>query len=110
MTMLENKCDVCFKNSPIGVASTAIPLSVAYCEECARRNAQPIDVFFIWEDDTPPKDHRAPDYYTAYVDGEYISYRKWYNARHPKTAHQVPIKEQKGSVRTKPKLPRRDRP
>ncbi len=84
MTMLDDKCDVCRTNKPIGVASTAIPLSVAYCQECARRHAQPVDVFILWEEDIPPKDHRAPDEYCTYVDGKYISYRKWYDGRHPK--------------------------
>lgn len=84
MTMADDKCDVCKVNSPIGVASTAIPLSVAYCKECAQRNAQPLDVFILWEEDIPPKDHRAPDDFVTYADGKYITYRRWYNARHSK--------------------------
>ena len=85
MTMLTGKCDVCQTNDAIGVASTAIPLSVAYCVECAQRNAQPKCVFEIWEEDIPPKDHAAPDHFVTYQDGKYITYRKWYHKRkHPK--------------------------
>lgn len=82
MTMADNKCDVCHVNPPIGVASTAIPLSVAYCVNCAQRHAQPVCVFEYWEEDIPPRSHAAPDHYTTYVNGEYITYRKWYRARH----------------------------
>lgn len=98
MTMLENKCDVCRVNAPIGVASTAIPLSVAYCQECAKRNAQPIDVFLYWEDEIGhPKNHANPGMVT-FIDGQYINYRKWYDARHKRKVH---IKEPKGSEPTK---------
>ena len=81
MTMGDMKCDVCNVNEAIGVASTAVPLSVAYCAECAKRNAQPLAVFLLWEEDIPPEDHRAPDQFCTYEDGKYISYRKWYHKR-----------------------------
>ena len=81
MTMLDDKCDVCNTNKPIGVASTAIPLSVAYCAECAKRHAQPLCVFLMWEEDIPPKDHACPDHMVTYENGKYITYRKWFNKR-----------------------------
>jgi hypothetical protein len=79
--MADGKCEVCKINPPIGVASTAIPLSVAYCAECARRNAQPEGVFEYWfDDDIKPQDLRQPSILT-FANGSYISYRKWYKAR-----------------------------
>jgi hypothetical protein len=82
--MTDNKCDVCGIKPPIGVASTAIPLSVAYCVECARRGAQPLCVFLMWEEEIPPEDHAAPDQFFTFDNGNYISYRKWYKLRHKK--------------------------
>ena len=78
------KCSVCRERDAIGVASTAIPLSVAYCGKCAQKNAQPECVFVYWEEEIPPKDHRAPDLMVTYdpETKKYISYRKWYNRRH----------------------------
>jgi hypothetical protein len=109
MTMQDGKCDVCHKNPPVGVASTAVPLSVAYCMECAQRHAQPLCVFVMWEESIPPNDHIAPDSFCTYENGNYVSYRKWYNARHkiqnPSTVH-LPTPE--GSVPDKPRASKRD--
>jgi hypothetical protein len=107
--MIDMKCDVCNTRPAIGVASTAIPLSVAYCEECARRNAQPECVFVYWEDEIgEPKNHRAPDHMFTYENGKYISYRKWYNARHVKGARTVHIKTPEGSGGSEPEVPKGD--
>lgn len=82
MTAVENLCDVCRINPMIGVCSTSIPLSVAYCEECAARGADPELVFLCWEEDIPPNEHCDPDGCVTFKDGKYISYREWYDARH----------------------------
>jgi hypothetical protein len=74
MTMGDDLCDVCRTNPPIGVA---------YCEQCARLGADPEIVFEFWEEDIPPKDHRAPDHCVTFKDGKYVTYRQWYEARHP---------------------------
>lgn len=76
-------CDVCHTNHMIGVASTSMPISVAYCVECARRGADPEFVFKCWEEDIgDPSRHRNPDGAVTYVDGKYINYRDWYKGRH----------------------------
>lgn len=42
MTMLgDGLCDCCGKNEAIGVASTIIPMSIAWCLECLRSGVQP---------------------------------------------------------------------
>lgn len=78
MTMLDMKCDVCNKNPAIGVASTSVPYSCAYCKECASRSADPEMVFIFWADDIAPDDHRSPDQSVTYKDGQYMTYREWY--------------------------------
>ena len=83
----DNKtCDVCNLRPMIGVACTSVPLSVGYCLECAAAGADPEMVFLFWEDDIPPDAHRAPDTCVTWKDGKFISYRDWYNERHPQTA------------------------
>jgi hypothetical protein len=109
MTMADMKCDVCRIGDAIGVASTAIPLSVAYCAECAKRNAQPLAVFMLWEEEIPPDDHRSPDAFCTFEDGKYISYRKWYDGRRER---KIPIDlfdpKQASRVSTKPEVPEGD--
>jgi hypothetical protein len=80
--MTANLCDVCNKNEAIGVASTSVPLSVAFCVECARRGADPEIVFLYWaEEGIRPEIHACPDYATTYKDGKYVTYREWFEAR-----------------------------
>jgi len=75
-------CDICGVNPMIGVASTSIPLSVAFCAECARRGADPEIVFECWAEDIPPDRHVCPDDVVTYKDGAYVTYREWYARRH----------------------------
>jgi hypothetical protein len=84
MTMGDDLCDVCRTNPPIGVASTSIPLSVAYCAQCARLGADPEGVFEYWAEECKikPNEHRAPDQCVTFRDGKYVTYRQWYEARH----------------------------
>ncbi len=79
MTMLDEKCDVCGVNPSIGVASTSMPYSCAYCKECAERGADPIIVFVCFYDDfgTNFDLMRDPDGLVTYMDGQYVSYRDW---------------------------------
>lgn len=44
-------CDVCARQPAIGVASTSIPYSCAFCKECAQRGADPEMVFehLLWD-------------------------------------------------------------
>jgi hypothetical protein len=83
MTMRDMKCDVCGVNPPLGVASTSIPYSCAYCQECATRGADPEGVFeylfqSIKEGDLAIEDVR--DNLVTYKDGKYISFKEWSEA------------------------------
>lgn len=81
--MLDNKCEVCGQKEPIGVACTSMPLSVAYCEECIVRGADPEIVFECWYDDfgTRFEEMACPDEVTTFKDGRYMSYREWATER-----------------------------
>lgn len=81
MTALDNLCDVCHVNPMIGVASTSMPYSCAYCRECAERGADPELVFLCWEEDISPDQHACPDHANTYKDGRYVTYREWYEER-----------------------------
>lgn len=49
--MIESKlliCEVCNKNEAIGVACVpGVPISSAYCNECLKANAHPINILII---------------------------------------------------------------
>lgn len=80
MTMADHKCEVCFVNEPIGVASTVMPYSCAYCAECARRFAQPPLVFECMYDDFGTDfDQMDPAYVVleTFLDGKYVDYKTW---------------------------------
>lgn len=80
MTMADHKCEVCYVNEPIGVASTVMPYSCAYCVECARRFAQPKIVFeCFYQDFGTDFDKIHPEYHDleTYHDGKYVSYSVW---------------------------------
>jgi hypothetical protein len=77
MSMTEDKCDVCHINKPIGVASTSIPLSVAYCEKCAIEGADPESVFEYFYEMAHGPDEIRPELVT-FKDGKYIAYKEWY--------------------------------
>lgn len=78
VTAKDDVCDVCGLGPVIGVASTSIPLSVAYCAECIKHGADPEVVFEYWATcGITPADHRDPSMLT-YRDGKYINYSDWY--------------------------------
>ncbi len=85
MTMTDEKCEVCRINKPIGVASTMMPVSVAYCVQCARLNAQPEFVFEYWYDsfgaDFSAMREGLADAVVTFFDGQYITYRQWATKR-----------------------------
>lgn len=89
---MQNKrgiCAVCAINEAIGVASTVMPYSCAYCVECARRFAQPMLVFeHFFEEYGTRFDELAPwvPELEAFIDGRYVSYRDYANARASKGA------------------------
>jgi len=84
MTAVDTLCDVCRKRPMIGVACTSVPMSVAFCKECAEAGADPEMVFVFWEADIPPDMHAAPDDCCTWRDGEFVSYRRWYDERRAK--------------------------
>jgi hypothetical protein len=80
MTMLDMKCDVCQVNPPIGVASTHIPYSCAYCVECLKRHADPESVFEVILQETKDANLTADDVMeglVTYKNGGYISFKEW---------------------------------
>jgi hypothetical protein len=83
MTMLDMKCDVCGVNPPVGVASTIIPYSCAYCVECLKRDAQPEIVFSVLLDDAgkglDPIDIETmfPDNLVTFKNGKYMTMAEW---------------------------------
>lgn len=79
------KCDVCGNDKAIGVASTSMPYSCAYCVECARCGADPEIVFECWYNDIGSDCSKMieglPDSALTFKDGKYVSYRDWSRAR-----------------------------
>ena len=82
------KCDVCAVNPAVGVASTSMPMSVAFCAECAGRGADPEIVFICWYDDFGTDFSKmadgVADNYITYKDGRYMNYREWATQHKPK--------------------------
>jgi hypothetical protein len=85
MTMVDKKCDVCRTGQAIGVASTIMPYSCAYCKECCLRFAQPLIVFeCFWEDvgtDFARLREGIADELETYDCGRYQTYREWATRR-----------------------------
>jgi hypothetical protein len=80
MTMTDMVCDVCHLRKAIGVASTSIPFSCAFCECCANYGADPELVFGYWAVEIgPPENHRCPGLSLTFKDGQYITYSEWYH-------------------------------
>lgn len=80
---IKGTCDVCNTNPMIGVASTSIPYSCAYCGPCAAAGADPELVFFFWEEEgLSPERHASPDGSVTWHNGGYVSYRDWWIKRH----------------------------
>jgi hypothetical protein len=80
MTMADHKCEVCEVNEPIGVASTVMPYSCAYCVECARRFAQPkavFEYFFAAHGTNFEEMCEWEVKLETFHEGKYIKYREW---------------------------------
>jgi hypothetical protein len=80
MTMTDKKCDVCRTGQAIGVASTVMPYSCAYCVECCKRFAQPLIVFECFWEDVGTDFGRlidGGDKLETYDSGRYQTYREW---------------------------------
>lgn len=85
MTMADGICEVCNRPGAIGVASTIMPYSCAYCRECALRGAQPEVVFLtLHETYGPNVDPDFGEQVVTYSDGEYINFNQWRD-KHDKT-------------------------
>jgi hypothetical protein len=82
MKMPDMRCDVCGIRQAIGVASTSIPFSCAFCACCASYGAEPELVFEYWfEELGPPSNHRCPGLSLTWKDGQYWTYTAWYEQR-----------------------------
>lgn len=81
MTMADGKCGVCGRSGAIGVGSTLIPYSCAYCRECAEKSAQPAIVFETWYEEIGRTFSKMAggmaDHVLTYKDGKYVTYRQW---------------------------------
>lgn len=82
MTMKDGLCEVCGTGAAIGVASTSIPYSCAYCVECAQHGADPEWVLEHLLNEVAGGDPTklAPGLIT-YKDGKYISFEEWAYAK-----------------------------
>lgn len=78
-------CDVCNERPAIGVASTSMPMSVAFCQECAAQGADPAIVFVCMFDDCGIDFDKmadgVPDGMTTWKDGRFVTYREWATER-----------------------------
>jgi hypothetical protein len=80
MTILDMKCDVCEVNPPVGIASTHVPYSCAYCFECLKRHADPECVFETIFEEIKQEGRSVDDVIdelVTYKDGKYISFKEW---------------------------------
>lgn len=77
MTTGDGMCEVCGINPAIGVASTSMPYSCAYCEECARRGADPELVFECWFQDVLWDVDAIVAGPVTFCDGGYLTFPEW---------------------------------
>ena len=92
MTMADKLCDVCHQKEPIGVASTSMPMSVAYCVECARQHADPEIVFetmYMGNEDKEVNPEMGNQFIT-FKDGKYITYTEWAKWRKTQPPTELP--------------------
>lgn len=76
--MLDKKCDVCGEKEAIGVASTSVPFSCAFCLECAQQGADPEWIFEYYLDEVAGGDpSKIREGLTTYVNGKYVSFHDW---------------------------------
>ena len=78
------KCDVCNVRPAVGVASTSMPISAAYCAKCAQRGADPEFIFeALFADygaDFEKLAEGVPEMET-FSGGRYVTYREWATSR-----------------------------
>jgi hypothetical protein len=83
--MAGNTCDCCNKEGPTQVVSSAVgPASFAYCDECIRRNAEPLGCFYYLYDDVSNKGEGLVNdvkLLTTYKDGKYITWDEFVTMR-----------------------------
>lgn len=94
MTMADGVCEVCRTRPPIGVACTSIPLSVAYCGECAAAGADPEIVFVCWIEDCNGNlslFNPAILEQVTWKDGRFMTFKEWAE----KYGAEVLVKERK---------------
>ena len=78
------KCDVCRTRPAVGVASTSMPMTAAYCVECAARGADPEFIFeALFADFGVDFDKLAEGLaeMETFGGGGYVTYREWATAR-----------------------------
>ena len=82
MSMKDNLCDVCHTRPPIGVASTHVPFSCAYCRECAEAEADPEWVFqYLLEDVATNRDPSTIQRgLVTWKDGAFVDFHTWAEA------------------------------
>lgn len=86
MTTVENLCDVCQKNPMIGVASTSVPFSCAFCSECAQQGADPEWIFeYYMSEGYKPEDMRKG--LVTYSRGQYMTYAEWFTTKKKEADH-----------------------
>jgi len=76
MTMADMKCDVCEIRLAIGVASTSIPYSCAFCFECARASADPEWIFYWFLEDIG-RPSLVREGLVTWSNGKFISFHDW---------------------------------
>lgn len=77
MTMEDMKCDVCGRGPAVGVASTSMPMSVAYCQECADKGADPEIIFTCMLNSVDGKASMVAEGLVTYKDGKYMTFHEW---------------------------------
>jgi hypothetical protein len=82
---LNLKCDVCGQPA-IGVASSIMPISFAYCLTCLVQRAEPIFIFEYHYDDVSHDGANLAPWFTecvrSYMDGKYITWDEFVKWRH----------------------------
>lgn len=79
------KCDACGEQA-VGVASSCIPMSFAYCKKCLLNHAEPEFIFAYHYDDVSNDGKGLADWFTQGVkifkDGEYWNWNRYVEWRH----------------------------
>ncbi len=79
MTMTNMKCDVCQVGDAIGVASTSLPFSCAYCVTCAQHGADPewMMNYYLFDVANGDPDMIKAGVIHTFKDGQYMSFHEW---------------------------------